>query len=131
MIDLGDTSSEEYQLVYDKINDITIALDPSKFPKIDLGEMIQTEGMENKIKMVIQSGSEAGKKVAEGYAVDSPEVKRRFRIFLLMVRQMRISTKQVPEKFYGDNFMQVDDETLFKEGRELFKEMRGKANENT
>ena len=68
-------------------------------------------------------------KVAEGYAVDSPEVKRRFRIFLLMVRQMRISTKQVPENFYGDNFMQVDDETLFKEGRELFKEMRGKANE--
>ena len=68
-------------------------------------------------------------KVTEGYAVDSPEVKRRFRIFLLMVRQMRISTKQVPEKFYGDNFMQVDDETLFKEGRELFKEMRGKVNE--
>ena len=68
-------------------------------------------------------------KVAEGYAVDSPEVKRRVRIFLLMVRQMRISTKQVPENFYGDNFMQVDDETLFKEGRELFKEMRGKANE--
>ena len=68
-------------------------------------------------------------KVAEGYAVDSPEVKRRFRIFLLMVRQMRLSTKQVPENFYGDNFMQVDDETLFKEGRELFKEMRGKANE--
>lgn len=68
LIDLGDTSSEEYQLVNDKINDITIALDPSKFPKIDLGEMIQTEGMENKIKMVVQSGSEAGKKVAEGYA---------------------------------------------------------------
>lgn len=68
LIDLGDTSSEEYQLVNDKINDITIALDPSKFPKIDLGKMIQTEGMENKIKMVIQSGSEAGKKVAEGYA---------------------------------------------------------------
>lgn len=68
LIDLGDTGSEEYQLVDDKINDITIALDPSKFPKIDLGEMIQTEGMENKIKMVVQSGSEAGKKVAEGYA---------------------------------------------------------------
>ena len=68
-------------------------------------------------------------KVAEGYAVDSPEVKRRFRIFLLMVRQMRISMKQVPEDFFGENFMQVDDETLFKEGRELFKEMRGKANE--
>lgn len=68
LIDLGDTGSEEYQLVNDKINDITIALDPSKFPKIDLGEMIQTEGMENKIKMVVQSGSKAGKKVAEGYA---------------------------------------------------------------
>ena len=68
LIDLGDTSSDEYQLVNDKINDITVALDPSKFPKIDLEEMIQTEGMENKIKMVIQSGSEAGKKVAEGYA---------------------------------------------------------------
>lgn len=68
LIELGDTSSEEYQLVNDKINDITIALDPSKFPKIDLGEMIQIENMENKIKMVVQSGSEAGKKVAEGYA---------------------------------------------------------------
>lgn len=68
LIELGDTGSEEYQLVNDKINDITIALDPSKFPKIDLGEMIQTEGMENKIKMVVQSGSEAGKEVAERYA---------------------------------------------------------------
>lgn len=68
LIELGDTSSEEYQLVNDRINDITIALDPSKFPKIDLGEMIQTENMENKIKMVVQSGSEAGKKVAQGYA---------------------------------------------------------------
>nr|DAE24476.1 MAG TPA: chromosome segregation ATPase [Siphoviridae sp. ctyvQ1] len=68
LVELGDTSSEEYQLVNDRINDITIALDPSKFPKIDLGEMIQTEGMENKIKMVVQSGSEAGKKVAEGYS---------------------------------------------------------------
>ncbi|WP_373742835.1 hypothetical protein [Jeotgalibaca porci] len=66
-------------------------------------------------------------KVVEGYAVDSPEVKRRFRIFLLMVRQMRISMKQVPEDFFGENFMQVDDETLFKEGRELFKEMRNKS----
>lgn len=66
-------------------------------------------------------------KVAEGYTVDSPEVKRRFRIFLLMVRQMRISMKQVPEDFFGENFMQVDDETLFKEGRELFKEMRNKS----
>ena len=68
LIELGDTSSEEYQLVNDKINDITIALDPSKFPKIDLGEMIETSGMEEKIKMVVQSGSEAGKKVAERYA---------------------------------------------------------------
>lgn len=68
LIELGDTSSEEYQLVNDRINDITLALDPSQFPKIDLGEMVQTEGMENKIKMVIQSGSEAGKKVAKGYA---------------------------------------------------------------
>lgn len=73
LIDLGDTSSEEYQLVNDKINDITIALDPSKFPKIDLGEMIETSGMENKIKMVVQSGSEAGKKVAEGYAKELAE----------------------------------------------------------
>ena len=73
LIELGDTSSEEYQLVNDKINDITIALDPSKFPKIDLGEMIETSGMENKIKMVIQSGSDAGKKVAEGYAKELAE----------------------------------------------------------
>lgn len=68
LIELGDTSSEEYQLVNDRINDITIALDPSSFPKIDLGEMIETSGMENKIKMVVQSGSEAGKEVAERYA---------------------------------------------------------------
>lgn len=73
LIELGDTSSEEYQLVNDKINDITIALDPSQFPKIDLGEMIETSGMENKIKMVVQSGSEAGKKVAEGYAKELAE----------------------------------------------------------
>lgn len=73
LIELGDTSSEEYQLVNDRINDITLALDPSQFPKIDLGEMIETSGMENKIKMVVQSGSEAGKKVAEGYAKELAE----------------------------------------------------------
>lgn len=73
LIELGDTSSEEYQLVNDRINDITLALDPSQFPKIDLGETIETSGMENKIKMVVQSGSEAGKKVAEGYAKELAE----------------------------------------------------------
>lgn len=73
LIELGDTSSEEYQLVNDRINDIALALDPSQFPKIDLGEMIETSGMENKIKMVVQSGSEAGKKVAEGYAKELAE----------------------------------------------------------
>lgn len=46
LIELGDTSSEEYQLVNDRINDITLALDPSQFPKIDLGEMIETSGKE-------------------------------------------------------------------------------------
>ena len=68
LIDLGDTSSEEYQLVNDKINDITVALDPSKLPKVSLSEMISTEGMEEKIKMVVETGSEAGKKVATSYA---------------------------------------------------------------
>lgn len=68
LIELGDTSSEEYQLINERLNNITLALDPSKFPKINLAEMIETSGMEEKIKMVVQSGSEAGKKVAERYA---------------------------------------------------------------
>ncbi len=62
--------------------------------------------------------------VADGYSVDSVEVKRRFRIFLLMVRQFFISTKKVPEDYYGENFMRVDDETLFQEAKELYKNLK-------
>ena len=68
LIDAGDTSSEEYQTIVNRINEITVALDPSQLPKVDLGEMISTSGMEEKIKMVVKSGSEAGKEVATRYA---------------------------------------------------------------
>lgn len=67
-------------------------------------------------------------KVADGYAVDSPEVKRRFRIFLLMIRHWFITTKKVPVNHYGGNFLHADDETLLVEAKELFRELRGENN---
>ena len=68
LAELGDTNSEYYRSLQNSVNMINATIDPSKFPKYDLGEMISTQGMEEKIKMAVQSGSEAGKKVAENYA---------------------------------------------------------------
>lgn len=62
--------------------------------------------------------------VSEGYSVDSAEVKRRFRLFLLMIRQMFLVKKRVPENHYGKNFMHVTDEVLLKEAKELYTKMK-------
>lgn len=119
LINLGDTSSEEYQLVNDKINDITVALDPSKFPKIDLGEMIQTEGMENKIKMVVQSGSEAGKKVAEGYANELAQT----------IHDNPVSLEAWKEALNIPDGQELDVDQLTQEILALFQEMYGGISE--
>lgn len=68
LIDLGDTSSDEYQLVSKRINEITIALDPSKFPKLSVKDMIDTDGSEDKIKAAISKGGSSGFKELKGYA---------------------------------------------------------------
>lgn len=68
LIDLGDTSSDEYQLVSKRINEITVALDPSKFPKLSVKDMIDTDGSEDKIKAAISKGGSSGFKELKGYA---------------------------------------------------------------
>lgn len=68
LINLGDTSSDEYQLVSKRINEITVALDPSKFPKLSVKDMIDTDGSEDKIKAAISKGGSSGFKELKGYA---------------------------------------------------------------
>lgn len=68
LIELGDTSSDEYQLVSKRINEITVALDPSKFPKLSVKDMIDTNGSEDKIKAAISKGGSSGFKELKGYA---------------------------------------------------------------
>lgn len=68
LIELGDTSSDEYQLVSKRINEITVALDPSNFPKLSVKDMIDTDGSEDKIKAAISKGGSSGFKELKGYA---------------------------------------------------------------
>ena len=62
--------------------------------------------------------------VREGHDVAGAEVKFKFRLFLLLIRQMFLVKKRVPENYYGENFMHVTDEVLLQEAKELYKEMK-------
>ena len=57
------------------------------------------------------------------YGIDQSN-KLRFRLFLLMIRQMFLVKKRVPENHYGKNFMHVTDEVLLKEAKELYTKMK-------
>ena len=68
LAELGDTSSEQYKKLQQLRDEIELILDPSNYETISLEKIIDTAGIEDKLKKIITSGDEAGQKTAENYA---------------------------------------------------------------
>lgn len=68
MQDMGLTDTDAYKNAVEQWNQLQIYLDPSNFEKLSLGNLIDTQGLEDKIKEAVQAGDDAGKETAEGYA---------------------------------------------------------------
>lgn len=65
---LGDTGSEAYKMLQQQLDKINIALDPSNWETTKVSDLIDTSGLEDKIKESVQAGNEAGDKMATAYA---------------------------------------------------------------
>lgn len=68
LAELGDTSSEQYKKLQQLREEIELVLDPSNYETISLEKIIDTAGIEDKLKKIITTGDEAGQKTAENYA---------------------------------------------------------------
>lgn len=68
LAELGDTSSDQYKKLQQLHEEIELVLDPSNYETISLEKIIDTAGVEDKLKKIITSGDEAGQKTAENYA---------------------------------------------------------------
>lgn len=68
LAELGDTSSEQYKKLQQLRDEIELVLDPSNYETISLDKIIDTAGVEDKLKKIIASSDEAGQKTAENYA---------------------------------------------------------------
>ena len=68
LAELGDTSSEQYKKLQQLREEIELVLDPSNYETISLDKIIDTAGVEDKLKKIIASSDEAGQKTAENYA---------------------------------------------------------------
>lgn len=66
--ELGDTSSKQYKKLQQLREEIELVLDPSNYETISLEKIIDTAGIEDKLKEIITSGDDAGQKTAENYA---------------------------------------------------------------
>lgn len=64
----GDTESDTYKTLVEQLDQIQVILEPSNWVKLTLKDMIDTDGVSDKIKNSIQSGSEAGRQYAINYA---------------------------------------------------------------
>lgn len=68
LAELGDTSSKQYKKLQQLREEIELVLDPSNYETISLEKIIDTAGIEDKLKEIITSGDDAGQKTAENYA---------------------------------------------------------------
>ena len=68
LAELGDTSSDTYKNLQKNVDQINATLDPSKYPKLKIESMIDTDGSEDKIKAAISKGGSSGFKELKGYA---------------------------------------------------------------
>lgn len=65
---LGDTSSETYKALQQAVDMINVTLDPSNFETLKVKNLIDTSGIEDKIKEAVQAGNKAGDEMATAYA---------------------------------------------------------------
>lgn len=65
---LGDTSSETYKALQQAVDMINVTLDPSNFETLKVQNLIDTSGIEDKIKEAVQAGNKAGDEMATAYA---------------------------------------------------------------
>lgn len=68
MQEAGLENTETYKNLQALYTELQLSLDPSKWTKLTLKDMIDTDGVSDKIKTSIQAGSEAGKQYAINYA---------------------------------------------------------------
>lgn len=68
MQELGLTNTQTYKDAVSQWNQLQVYLDPSNFEKLSISNLIDTSGLENKIKESVQAGDEAGDKMATAYA---------------------------------------------------------------
>ena len=65
---LGDTSSDVYKMLQEQLDTVNLALDPSNFETLKVQNLIDTSGIEDKIKEAVQAGDKAGGEMATAYA---------------------------------------------------------------
>lgn len=68
MQELGLTDTEYYKNALAQFNEIQAYVNPSNWETITVKDLIDTHGLEDKIKEAIQSGDEAGQETAKAYA---------------------------------------------------------------
>lgn len=68
MQELGLTNTQTYKDAVSQWNQLQVYLDPSNFEKLSISNLIDTSGIESKIKEAVQAGDKAGDEMATAYA---------------------------------------------------------------
>lgn len=68
MQELGLTNTQTYKDAVSQWNQLQVYLDPSNFEKLSISNLIDTSGIESKIKEAVQVGNKAGDEMATAYA---------------------------------------------------------------
>ena len=65
---MGDTSSDVYNDLQNKLEEINLLLDPSSWTEVKISDLLDTSGMTEKVKKAVQNGGEAAEKTVDTYA---------------------------------------------------------------
>lgn len=65
---MGDTSSDVYNNLQNKLEEINLLLDPSSWTEVKISDLLDTSGMTEKVKKAVQDGGEAAEKTVDTYA---------------------------------------------------------------
>lgn len=116
--DLGDTSSETYKSLQQAVDMINVTLNPSNFETVKIQNLIDTEGVSDKLQKAVQAGDEAGQKTAETYA-------HKFANQILRDDSM----KEAFAKAMNIDVDDIDFDTLTQEFLTKFQQMYGQVNQ--
>ena len=65
---MGDTSSDVYNDLQNKLEEINLLLDPSSWTEVKISDLLDTSGMTEKVKKAVQDGGEAAENTVDTYA---------------------------------------------------------------